>query len=86
LGIETGLDQRLVVSHREDLCRVRRPEAMRRMRLFRHFSNSLFIERRRRRHKPPTKRPRSFRAMNAHHHRYAIRRLHARQPSSQTAS
>jgi len=43
-GIESGLHQRLDVSHREDACRVRRPRAMRLMPMLRRFSNSLFRE------------------------------------------
>lgn len=86
-GIESGLHQRLDVSHRDDLCRVRRPKALRLMGLFRRFSNSLFMEWRSRQKKPRHKTTTDFfSAMNAEHHRYAIRCLHARQPSLQTAS
>lgn len=87
LGIESGLHQRLDISHRDDLCRVRRPKAMRVMGMFRRFSNSLFMEWRSRQKKPRHKTtPDFFSAMNAEHHRYAIRCLHARQPGLQTAS
>lgn len=86
-GIESGLHQRLDVSHRDDLCRVRRPKAMRLMGMFRRISNSLFMEWRRRQNKPRHKTTTDFfSAMNAEHHRYAIRCLQARQPSFQTAS
>jgi hypothetical protein len=86
-GIESGLHQRLDVSHRDDLCRVRLPKAMRLMGLFRRISNSLFMEWRSRQKKPHHKTTTDFfSAMNAEHHRYAIRCLHARQPSLQTAS
>ena len=86
-GIESGLHQRLDVSHRDDLCRVRLPKAMRLMGLFRRISNSLFMEWRSRQKKPRHKTTTDFfSAMNAEHHRYAIRCLHARQPSFQTAS
>jgi predicted transposase YbfD/YdcC len=86
-GIESGLHQRLDVSHRDDLCRVRRPKAMRLMGMFRRFSNSLFMEWRSRQRKPRHKTTTDFfSAMNAEHHRYAIRCLQARQPSLQTTS
>jgi predicted transposase YbfD/YdcC len=86
-GIESGLHQRLDVSHREDACRVRRPKAMRVMAMFRRLSNSLFMEWRSRQKEPGHKTTTDFfSAMNAEHHRYAIRCLNACHPSFQTAS
>jgi predicted transposase YbfD/YdcC len=86
-GIESGLHQRLDVSHLEDLCRVRLPKSMRLMGMFRRISNSLFMEWRSRQKKPHHKTTTDFfSAMNAEHHRYAIRCLHARQPSFKTSS
>lgn len=86
-GIENGLHQRLDVSHFDDQCRVRHPRSMRVMGLFRRFSNSLFMHWRGRQKRPRHKTTTDFfSAMNAEHHRYAIRFLHARQPSFQTAS
>jgi predicted transposase YbfD/YdcC len=86
-GIESGLHQRLDVSHRDDLCRVRLPKAMRLMGLFRRISNSLFMEWRSRQKKPQHKTTTDFFcAMNAEHHRYAIRCIHARQPSFKSSS
>jgi len=86
-GIESGLHQRLDISHLDDLCRVRRPKAMRVMGLFRRISNSLFMEWRSRQKRPRHKTTTDFfSAMNAEHHSYAIRCLHARQPSFQTTS
>ncbi len=86
-GIESGLHQRLDVSHADDQCRVRRPKSMRVMGMFRRFSNSLFMHWRSRQNKPQHKTTTDFfSAMNAEHHRYAIRCLHARHPSFQTAS
>ncbi len=83
-GIENGLHQRLDVSHLDDLCRVRLPQSMRIMGLLRRFSNSLFMHwRSRPQYKTTTD---FFCAMNAEHHRYAIRCLHARQPSFRTPS
>lgn len=86
-GIESGLHQRLDVSHLDDQCRVRKPRSMRVMGMFRRFSNSLFIHWRSRQKRPRHKTTTDFfSAMNAEHHRYAIRCLHARQPSFQTDS
>ena len=86
-GIESGLHQRLDVSHRDDQCRVRKPKSMRVMGMFRRLSNSLFIHWRSQQKKPRHKTTTDFfTAMNAEHHRYAIRCLHARQPSFQTPS
>jgi hypothetical protein len=86
-GIESGLHQRLDVSHLDDQCRVRQPQSMRVMGMFRRFSNSLFMHWRSRQNKPRHKTTTDFfSALNAEHHRYAIRCLHARQPSFKTAS
>ena len=86
-GIETGLHQRLDVSHLDDQCRVRLPNSMRVIGIFRRFSNSLFMHWRSRQKKPQQKTTTDFfTAMNAEHHRYAIRCLHARHPSFKTDS
>ena len=86
-GIENGLHQRLDVSHLDDQCRVRQPQSMRVMGMFRRFSNSLFMHWRSWQKKPQHKTTTDFfSALNAEHHRYAIRCIHARQPSFQTAS
>lgn len=86
-GIESGLHQRLDVSPRDALCRVRRPKAMRVMGMFRRLSNSRFMEWRCRQKQPRHKTATDFfSSMNAEHHRYAIRCLHARPPGFQTAS
>ena len=86
-GIESGLHQRLDVSHLDDLCRVRQPKSMRVMGMFRRFSNSLFMHWRSRQNKPKHKTTTDFfSAMNAEHHRYAIRCLKACHPSFQIAS
>ena len=86
-GIENGLHLRLDVSHLDDQCRVREPRSMRVMGMFRRFSNSLFMHWRSRQKKPQYKTTTDFfSAMNAEHHRYGIRCLHARKPSFQTAS
>ena len=86
-GIENGLHQRLDVSHLEDLCRVRTPSSMRVMGMLRRFSHSLFMHWRSRQTKPQHKTTTDFfSAMNAEHHRYAIRCLHARKPTFQSPS
>jgi len=86
-GIENGLHQRLDVSHLDDQCRVRQPQSMRVMGMIRRFSNSLCMHWRSRQKKPRHKTTTDFfSAMNAEHHRYAIRCIHARQPSFQTSS
>ena len=86
-GIENGLHQRLDVSHLDDLCRVRKPQSMRVMGMFRRFSSSIFMHWRSQQKKPRYKTTTDlFSPLNAEHHRYAIRCLHARQPSFQTAS
>jgi hypothetical protein len=43
-GIENGLHQRLDVSHDDDRCRVRHPNSMLVLGLFRRLANSLFME------------------------------------------
>jgi hypothetical protein len=42
-GIENGLYQRLDVSRFDDLCRVRNPNSMWVIGMFRRFSNSLYM-------------------------------------------
>ena len=84
-GIESGLHQRLDVSHRDDQCRVRKPKSMRVIGMFRRLSNSLFMHWRGQQPRPKHKSTTDFfSAMNAEHHRYAIRCLHARKPSFRT--
>ena len=86
-GIESGLHQRLDVSHRDDQCRVRLPQSMRVIGMFRRLSNSLFLHWRSRQQKPRHQTTTDFfGAMNAEHHRYAMRCLQARQPSFRSAS
>jgi hypothetical protein len=86
-GIESGLHQRLDVSHLDDQCRVRKPKSMRVIGMFRRLSNSLFMHWRSQQAKPEHKTTTDFfSAMNAEHHRYALRCLHARQPTFQTSS
>jgi len=69
-----------------DICRLRRPKALRRMGMFRRFSNSLLECRRRQKQPPPQTTTGFFGAVNAEQHRYAIGCLLPRQPSLQTPS
>lgn len=86
-GIESGLHQRLDVSHRDDQSRVRLPSSMRVIGMFRRFSNSLFMEWRSRQQKPRHQTTTDFfTAMNAEHQRYALRCLSARLPSFRSSS
>jgi len=86
-GIESGLHQRLDISHRDDQCRVRLPQSMRVIGMFRRLSNSLFMHWRGRQKKPLHQTTTDFfGAMNAEHHRSALRCLHARQPGFRSAS
>ena len=73
--------------HRDDQCRVRLPQSMRVIGLFRRFSNSLFLHWRSQQKKPRHKTTTDFfTARNAEHHRHAIRCLHARQPTFRSSS
>jgi hypothetical protein len=51
-GIENGLHQRLDVSHDDDRCRVRDPNVMGVLGIFRRLANTLFMEWRPRQAKP----------------------------------
>jgi hypothetical protein len=54
-GIENGLHQRLDISHNDDRCRIRNPNGLWVMGLFRRLSNSLFMEWRSRQRRPEQK-------------------------------
>jgi len=81
-GIESGLHQRLDVSHLDDLSRVSKPSSMLFMGMFRRISNSLCLhwisKQKNPHHKTTTD---FFTAMNANHQRNAIRSLSASFPS-----
>jgi len=86
-GIESGLHQRLDVSHLDDLCRVRKPVSMLFMGMFRRLSNSLCAHWISKQKKPEHKTTTDlFSAMNANHHRNAIRSLSALRPSFSSPS
>ena len=86
-GIESGLHQRLDVSHLDDLSRVRNPCSMLFMGMFRRLSNSLCLHWIGKQPRPHHKTTADFFcAMNAEHHRYSFRALFASRPSFSTAS
>jgi len=81
-GIENGLHQRLDVSHDDDCCRVRNPNGMQVLGLFRRLSNSLFMEWRSRQAKPPYLTTTDFYTdMAAEGHRRAMIMVSAAKPS-----
>lgn len=81
-GIENGLHQRLDVSHDDDRCRVRHPNAMLVLGIFRRFGNSLFMEWRSRQTKPQYLMTSDFHTdMDAEGHRRAMIMVSATQPS-----
>lgn len=86
-GIESGLHQRLDISHFEDLSRVRKPRSMLFMGMFRRISNSLCLHWITHQPRPHHKTTSDFfSAMNAFHHLYALRSLCAARPSFSAAS
>lgn len=86
-GIESGLHQRLDVSHLDDLSRVRKPASMLFMGMFRRITNSLCMHWISKQKKPHHKTTTDFfNAMNANHHRNAIRSLSASRPSFSSPS
>jgi hypothetical protein len=81
-GVENGLHQRLDASTNEDRCRVRHPNAIWVLGMFRRLAVSLFVEWRsrdpKRRHTTMT----DFQSeMNAEHARRALHFVTARRPS-----
>ena len=87
LGIESGLHQRLDVSHLDDLSSARKPSSMLFKGMFRRRSNSLCIHWISKQKNPHHKTTADFfNAMNANHQRNAIRSLSASRPSFSTAS
>jgi len=72
-GIENGLHQRLDASYDDDLCRVRNPNGMQVLGIFRRLANSLFMEWRSRQTKPQFLDHQRFRCgMAAEGHRRAM--------------
>jgi len=85
-AVDSSLRQRLDVSHREDVCRLRRAKALRRMGMFQRFSDSRLEWRRRQKQPHPQTTTGFFGAVNADRHRCALRCFLPHQPSLQTAS
>ena len=81
-GIENGLHQRLDVSHDDDRCRVRHPNSMAVLGVFRRFANSLFMEWRSRQTNTPYLTTSDFAVdMAAEAHRRALIMVTAMSPS-----
>lgn len=81
-GIENGLHQRLDVSHDDDRCRVRHPNSMAVLGLFRRLANSLFMEWRSRQTSPQYLTTSDFAAdMAAEGHRRALIMMTATSPT-----
>ena len=81
-GIENGLHQRLDVSQDDDRCRVRHPNAMHVLGIFRRLANSLFMEWRSRQAKPQYLMTSDFHTdMDAENHRRAMIMVTAAAPS-----
>ena len=80
-GIESGLHQRLDVSHNDDRSRVRHPNVMLVFALMRRLANSLFMEWRAQFPKPHHKTTTDFQAyLSQEHCRRGIRFLTAKRP------
>lgn len=86
-GIEGGLHQRLDVSHNDDRCRVRHPNAMLVFALMRRLANSLFMEWRAQFPKPDHKTTTDFQShFSADHCRRGVRFLLAKRPHLKSTS
>ena len=80
-GIESGLHQRLDVSHNDDRCRVRNHNAMWVLAMMRRLSNSLFMHWRQRKRRPDHVTTTDFQAhLSEDHHRQAMRLALAKSP------
>jgi hypothetical protein len=83
-GIESGLHQRLDVSHNDDRCRIRNSRTMWVMGMFRRLSNSLFMHWRglqRKRHPEQLTTTDFHTAMSANHRRTAMRLVLSKHPN-----
>jgi len=81
-GIENGLHQRLDISYNDDRCRVRDPNGMHVLAIFRRLANSLFMEWRSRQTKPKYLTTTDFMVdMAAENHRRAVLMVTAATPS-----
>ena len=81
-GIESGLHQRLDVSHNEDRCRVRHPNVMLLFAMMRRLANSLFMEWRSQFRRPDHKTTTDFQShFGEENKRHGIRFLTSKRPS-----
>lgn len=81
-GIEAGLHQRLDVSHNDDRCRVRNPNAMMLFALMRRLANSLMVEWQGQFPTPEHKTTADFQShFSADHHQRGIRFLTSKHPT-----
>lgn len=81
-GIESGLHQRLDVSHNDDRCRVRDDNAMWVLAIMRRLSNSLFMQWRDGRPRPDHLTTTDFQsALSEDHHRPALSLVVAKHPN-----
>jgi limonene-1,2-epoxide hydrolase len=85
--IESGLHQRLDISHNDDRCRVRHSNAMWVMGILRRLSNSLFMEWRGYRRRPDHVTTTDFQAaMSEENHRAALRFVLSKRPNLERLS
>ncbi len=81
-GIENGLHQRLDVSHKDDLCRIRNSNGIWVIGMFRRLANSLFMEWRSHQSHPEYKTTTDFQsAMAQEHRRPAVRIVCSKGPN-----
>jgi predicted transposase YbfD/YdcC len=80
-GIESGLHQRLDISHNDDRCRVRNDNGLWVLGIMRRFANSLFIEWSQHRRRPDHVTTTDFQsALSEEHHRPALRFVLSKRP------
>jgi len=86
-GIESGLHQRLDISHNDDRCRIRNPNGLWVMGMFRRLSNSLFMEWRLRQRRPEQKSTTDFQTvMEENNLERALRFVRSMRPSLKSSS
>jgi hypothetical protein len=86
-GIESGLHQRLDISHNDDRCRIRSPNGLWVMGLFRRLSNSLFMEWRSRQRRPEQKSTTDFQTvMEENNLERALRFIRSKRPTLKPTS
>jgi hypothetical protein len=86
-GIESGLHQRLDISHNDDRCRLQSPSGIWMLGMFRRIAISLYMEWRAARRRPDHVTTTSFQALLAEEHRQrALRLLTTTRPNFRTLS